>query len=392
MTEKPFRCKRDGLTILGMQYFPDDFDESRKYAVVIVSHGFTGNHTDMAEYCKAFAGEGYVAVSFSFCGGGVSAERAGIQSEGRTADMTITTEVEDLLAVKNFVTGQSFVDKENLILAGGSQGGFVSGLAAARCGNEIKKLIMIYPALCIPDHARRGCLGGSSYDPDNVPEIIDCGVTILGKKMHEDVAARDPYLELSAYQGPVLILQGLADEIVDYSYAVRAKENYKEGQCRLQLIRDAGHGFDAGQFESAIASIRQFLKEREEILTIRVIITHSEEFEEDGVHKVHIYFTGYCDTEYFQGTVFPEGCDVREYAPGTSEKVRAEYTLAGIDSEGEKCSIHIVNKQGEKDWKPEVKTDSRALSWMEHVDLTAVLEGGNGGPTVRIFADRRAEV
>ncbi|MDE6607445.1 MAG: alpha/beta hydrolase, partial [Lachnospiraceae bacterium] len=383
--------KRDGMTILGMQYFPDGFDEDRKYAAVIVSHGFTGNYTDMAEYCRAFAGEGYAAFSFSFCGGGVSAERVGIQSEGRTTDMTISTEVKDLLAVKNFVTGQSFVDKENLILAGGSQGGFVSGLAAAKCGNEIKKLIMIYPALCIPDHARRGCLGGSKYDSDNVPEIIDCGVTMLGKAMHEDVADMDPYLELSAYQGPVLILQGLADEIVNYSYAVRAKENYKKGQCHLQLIRDVGHGFDAGQFESAFASIRQFLKEREEILTIRVIITHSEKFEEDGVHKTHIYFTGYCDTEYFQGTILPEGCDVREYDPETSEKVRAEYTLAGIDSKGEKCSIRIVNKQGEKDWKPEVETDSPILSWMNHADLTAVLENGNGGPTVRIFADRRAE-
>lgn len=392
MAEKPFSCKRDGLTILGMQYFPDDFDEGRRYAAVIVSHGFTGNYTDMEEYCRAFTGEGYVAFSFSFCGGGVSAERAGIQSEGRTVDMTITTEVADLLAVKSFVTEQSFVDPENLILAGASQGGFVSGLAAAKCGDEIKKLIMIYPALCIPDHARRGCLGGSNYDHNNVPETIDCGVTVLGKAMHRDVADMDPYLELSAYQGPVLILQGLADEIVNYSYAVRAKENYKEGQCHLQLIRDVGHGLDAGQFESAFASIRQFLKEREEILTIRVIITHSEELEKDNIRKVHIYFTGYCDTKYFQGTVYPEGCDVREYDPKTGEKVKAEYTLAGIDDQGKECSIHIINKWGGKDWKPEVETDSLALSWMNHADLTAVLEGGNGGPTVRIFADRRPGV
>ena len=30
----------------------------------------------------------------------------------------------------------------------------MSGLAAARCGEEIGKLIMVFPALCIPDHAR----------------------------------------------------------------------------------------------------------------------------------------------------------------------------------------------------------------------------------------------
>lgn len=174
--------------------------------------------------------------------------------------MTVTTEVEDLLAVKDFVTARPFVDADHLILVGASQGGFVSGLAAAKCGNAVKKLIMIDPVLCIPDHAKRGCLGGGHYDPENVPEIIDCGVTKLGKAMHEDAEVMEPYLELSAYQGPVLILQGLADEIANYSYAVRAKENYRAGQCCLQLIRDVGHGLDKGQFESAFASIWQFLK------------------------------------------------------------------------------------------------------------------------------------
>ena len=305
--------------------------------------------------------------------------------------MTVTTEVEDLLAVKDFVTARPFVDADHLILVGASQGGFVSGLAAAKCGNAVKKLIMIDPVLCIPDHAKRGCLGGGHYDPENVPEIIDCGVTKLGKAMHEDAEVMEPYLELSAYQGPVLILQGLADEIVNYSYAVRAKENYRAGQCCLQLIRDVGHGLDKGQFESAFASIWQFLKERKEILTIRVIVTHCEESTEGEIHKASIYFTGYCDTEYFQGTVFLEGCDVREQCPGAEEKVRAEYTLTGLDSLGKKCSLHIVNQRDGKDFKPTVETDSLALKWMEQADLTAVLEYGKGGPTVRIFADKRVE-
>ncbi len=389
MEEKAFQCKRDGLTILGMQYFPDHFDESGKYAAVIVSHGFTGDYTCMANECRELAKMGYVAFSFSFCGGGVTAEGVGVKSEGKTTDMTLSTEVADLLAVKDFVTAKPFVDADHLILAGVSQGGFVSGMAAAKCGNAIKKLIMIYPALCIPDHARRGCLGGGSYDPEKVPETIDCGVTVLGKAFHEDVVGMEPYLELSAYRGPVLILQGLSDEIVNYSYAIRAKESYGKGQCHLQLVRNLGHGMDAGQLESAFASIRQFLEEREEILTIRVIVTHSESVTEGDVHREHIYFTGYCDTEYFQGTVFPEGCDVREQCPGAEEKVRAEYTLTGLDSLGKKCSLHIVNQWGGKDFKSTVETDSQALKWMEQADLTAVLEYGKGGPTVRIFAGRR---
>ena len=385
--EAPFTCKRDNLTIRGMQYFPADFEESANYPAVILCHGFTGNYTDMEDFCKKFAEMGYCSFCFSFCGGGKPADEDSVKSEGATTDMTISTEIEDLIAVKNYVKGQSFIDEKQLILVGASQGGFVSGLTAAKCGEEITKLIMIYPAFCIPDHARRGCLGGSSYNPLDVPERIDCRVTVLGRMFHDDVVGMDPYLELSAYQGPVLILQGLEDKVVNYSYAIRAKENFRVGQCHLQLIRNMGHDLDEQQFESAFASIRQFLAERKEILAIRVVITRQESMTDGDVQKLNLFFTGYCDTQYFQGAVLPEGCDVQEYCRGVQTKMRAEYTLVGIDGKGENCTVHIVNERNGEDFKPVVKTDSKALEWMNHVDLTAVLESGDGGPTVRIFAD-----
>lgn len=388
INEKPFTCKRGGFTIRGMQYFPANFEENGKYPAVIASHGFTGNYTDMTDICREFAKLGYCAFCFSFCGGGKTADEDSVKSEGATTDMTISTEVEDLITVKNYVKSQTFVDSRELILLGISQGGFVSGLTAAKCGEEIAKLIMIYPALCIPDHARRGCLGGAGYDPRNVPERIDCGVTVLGKGIHNDVVDMDPYLELSAYQGQVLILQGLEDQVVNYSYAIRAKENYQTGQCHLQLIRNMGHYLNEEQMESALASIRQFLAEREEILTIRVVITRQESVIEGDVQRLKLFFTGYCETEYFRGTILPEGCDTQGFDKGVQTKMRAEYTLQGIDNEGKKCSIHIVNQKVGEDFKPVVETDSLSLAWLNHADLTAVLEHGDGGPTVRIFADK----
>lgn len=386
MNQQTFNCMRDGLTIRGAQYLPSCPSRGGKYPAVIVSHGFKGNYCSVAEYCEEFAKIGYAAFCFSFCGGGIYGEHGPFESDGETTDMTVQTEIEDLIAVKNYVKSLPYVDASELILVGISQGGFVSGLTAARCAGEIQKLIMIYPAICIPDDARKGCLGGSSYDPDNVPDTIDCGDTLLGKKSHETVVGMDPYLELAAYQGDVLILQGLEDKIVNYSYAIRAKESYREGQCCLQLIRNLDHGLDATQFEDAFASIRQFLADRREILTIRVIITHSETVTEGDIRKVNIFFTGYCDTPYFQGTILPEGCDAQEYRLDMQTQMRAEYTLVGLDSDGKQCNLHIVNQRDGKDWKPIVRTDSVALAWMNDADLTAVLEGGDGGPTVRVYA------
>lgn len=387
--EEMFTCERGGLVIRGKQFFPADFSADRKYPIAIVSHGFTGNYTDMEGYCRDFAGIGYLAFCFSFCGGGQKGEPAASKSDGESTDMTVLTEVEDLQAVMRYAQSLPYADADQLVLAGYSQGGLVSGLTAARCGDTVRRLIMISPALCIPDHARRGCLGGASYDPQNVPKVMDCGVTVLGRALHEEVAGMEPFLELSAYRGKVLLIHGMADTVVHCSYAVRAQAGYQEGQCHLQLMRNQGHGYDENQRASVFDSIRQFLADREEILTIQVFITHCNERGAGEQWKNDIYFTGYCDTKYFRGAITPEGCDAQEYCAETGVKMRAEYTLIGLDASGESCSVHIVNQRAGAKWKPVVQTDSRALAWLNHADLTAVLESGDKELKVRIFAERR---
>ena len=258
--EEKFTCRRNGLTILGMQYLPVHFAGDKKYPAIIVSHGFTGNYLSMAQYCRDFAAMGYVSFCFNFCGGGKLSEDDSLKSEGATTDMTIATEIADLMAVKDYVKSRSFVNREALILAGVSQGGFVSGLTAARCKDEISRLIMISPALCIPDDARRGCLGGASYDPADVPDWIDCEKTLLGRAFHDGVVAMDPFLKLAEYRGPVFLLHGLNDQTVNYSYAIRARESYKTGQCHLQLVRDLGHNMNEKQYKSTVTLLRQWLR------------------------------------------------------------------------------------------------------------------------------------
>ena len=139
ITEQQFTCNREGLTIRGMQYFPENFEKEQQYPTVIASHGFLCNYTSMERWCRDFAKIGYVAFCFSFCGGGNTFEDNTLKSDGESTKMSVLTEVADLIAVKNFACQHAYVDLENLILLGESQGGFVSGLAAAKCGAEIKK-------------------------------------------------------------------------------------------------------------------------------------------------------------------------------------------------------------------------------------------------------------
>lgn len=380
ITERDFCCTREGLTIRGREYLP----QGDRLPAVIVSHGFGGSSKNLVEYGMALASWGYAAYCFDFCGGSAYGEG---RSDGESTDMTVQTECEDIKTVMQYIQKTPYVDESRVTLLGFSQGGFVSALVAAQCPDVVESLILIYPALCIPDHARSGTLANSSYDVNDVPELINCGQMLISKKFHDTVVDMNPFDEISHYEGPVLLLHGTADEIVHCNYSIKAKEAYEPDQCHLQLIKDAGHKFTEKQTCSAIVSIHQFLLGKKEVLTIDIQITGRELRREEGTYRqVAIFFTGSCESPYFTGHILPGAEDVQEHFGNGAVKIRAEYILEGTDCEGEKCQLHIVNQRIHDEWKPKVNTDSKALAFLNHADLTAALEGYSGGLTVRIFS------
>ena len=69
--------------------------------------------------------------------------------------MSVLTEKEDLKAVIEFLKARSEINEKCLFLLGASQGGFVSLLTAAELKEEIRALVLYFPALCIPDDWRK---------------------------------------------------------------------------------------------------------------------------------------------------------------------------------------------------------------------------------------------
>ena len=108
---------------------------------------------------------------------------------------------------------------------------------------------------------------------------------LLGRNYHETVVHMDPYEEITSFGGPVLLIQGMKDSVVDYHYALKARKAYQPDQCQLQLVKNAGHGFDEMQTKSVLASIEQFLLNKKEVLTIQVAITGHEIRKEDDDFK-----------------------------------------------------------------------------------------------------------
>lgn len=232
-----FSCERDGLTIKGTVFLPKG---KRDCPIAVISHGFMANQMFSQIHAQNLAKMGYAAFCFDFCGGTLVGS-----SDGDSTDMSVLTEVEDLKAVIEFAKSQSYTDENELILLGCSQGGFVSAIVSAEMKEEVDALILLYPALCIPDDARSGEMMFAKFDPQNVPETFLCGPMKLGRRYVTDVIEMDPYEIIHQYTGKVLIIHGNQDKIVDISYAQRAVETYSQAgaDVEMKIIDKGGHTF-----------------------------------------------------------------------------------------------------------------------------------------------------
>ena len=254
-----FACQRDNLTIRGTEYRP----KGNCLPIAVVCHGFMAFQDTVRQYAVVLAEMGYVSYCFDFCGGCVIKGK----SDGSTAEMSVLTEVKDLEAVIRYARGREYSDPEEILLMGCSQGGFVSAIAASKLNGIISKLVMFYPALCIPDDARAGKMIFAKFDPGNIPDIIRCGPMKLGKCYVRDVIRMDPYQEIQDFSGDILIVHGTKDKIVNMEYSKRAYEMYSENRGRNDgagtvsfFPLDGGrHGFSKRHDRAAIGYLKQFL-------------------------------------------------------------------------------------------------------------------------------------
>ena len=376
ISENNFEVKRGNLSIRGIEYR----SEGTNLPIVIVCHGFLATYRTTKHYAKQFAKWGYAAYCFDFIGGGI-----GSKSDGKLDEMSVMTEKEDLNSVINYVCELPYTNSEELILMGCSQGGFVSAMVASELKEKIKKLILLYPALCIPDDARKGKMMVFKFDPMNIPKTISFGPLKLGGLYAKAVVDIDPYEEISGYEGDVLILHGLKDKIVDSSYAQRAYKTYGR-KCSLSFLPNAGHGFKKRDDKYAFYAIKQFLEGKKELLAIDIKLKGIRFLPKDSYRKTAIPFDGKADGNLFSGIVMSGAEDVQMWKGLGIAGCKADYILSGKDYTGTECTIHVVNtsKDG-RNWTPNLETNSKALSFLNGQKLDAVFKLRPKGPFIRIF-------
>ena len=218
------------------------------YPAIIMCHGYNGIADDFHRECSYFANNGYIAYAFDFCGGSGRS-----RSSGKSTDMTIFTEKEDLIAVFNHIKELSNVDSNSVFLHGGSQGGLVAALAAEELADEVKGLLLYFPAFNIP-------YDWTAMYPDvnKIPEVIPWWGLDLGREFAVSVHGYKTFEHIGSFSKNVLILYGAKDAIVQRSYMDRAKEIYKN--CELIVYPDEGHGFTPAGVDKAEVELLQFMQ------------------------------------------------------------------------------------------------------------------------------------
>lgn len=237
--------------IVAELYLPQS---SQPVPLAIYAHelGMTREAGEM--YAEFFARQGIATVVFDFAGGSPSS-----QSEGSTENMTIRSEVSDLQAVIAYAQQLQEINTNHIHLIGASQGGLVAALTAAERPTQIRSLTLLYPALLIPEVIRQltQVTGGDRYQVTNL-----FGVYPISRAYVDDAFDIQVYETIGAYQGPVLLVHGTQDPIVDVSYSRQALGTYSN--ARLEVVEGAGHSFTDTYFEEVSQKILGFLKENNE--------------------------------------------------------------------------------------------------------------------------------
>lgn len=205
--------------------------------IVIFSHGFGGDMTfhlfePLIQRLNR-ASIGVLRFDFNGCG----------LSEGAFEDMTVPNEIEDLLNVVAFA--RQLPATKNISLLGHSQGGVVTSMVSGDCGYpQIECEVLLSAAAVLRDDALRGMTHGGSFDPWHLdlPTYTVKGAKPIGRNYIQTAMTLPIYETSGNFSGPALIVNGMADTVVPYTYAQRYHSCLTDS--RLVIIPGENHTYN----------------------------------------------------------------------------------------------------------------------------------------------------
>ena len=248
MEKQEFFIPCDGIALHAKLDFPAE--EKETYPMVIIIHGLTGHmeETHIRGVAAACNRIGYATLRVEMYGHG--------KSEGEFKNHTVMHWVLEIMRVIDYARSLDFVSR--LYLAGHSQGGASSVLAAGLKADCLEALLPLSPAMMIRDAAWDGTFPAVARNPEKPDELLLFEKYILDRN-YINVAKMLPFADaVQNFKKPVLIVHADTDEQVPYEYSVKLQKDY--ANARLVTIKGDDHVYShhLDQVEDAVT---EFLKE-----------------------------------------------------------------------------------------------------------------------------------
>ena len=243
ITKKVIYCKnKKNQTIYGEAFIPHS---KGPFPLLIFSHGYGYNMSYIEP--EKLALKGISVYQFDFCGGCPNSK-----SEGKSTEMSVMTEADELECVIEQLRNQDFVDKNRIYLSGCSQGAFVTIIVGERLQKNLKGLMLYCPALVIKDFEKMYLKG------KNMPDTFRFGNMTIGRKYVDDVRDYDVYSAIKNIKIPFLFYHGDRDEMVNVEYAYKAQKYFSDNG-KLIILKGSRHLLNFGNEDRLLNDTINFI-------------------------------------------------------------------------------------------------------------------------------------
>lgn len=238
MEEKVFFNTSDGLRLCGILSNP----QRETQRCVILCHGI-GYHKDEDEnlfknFARKLCGLGFTVLRFDFRGHG--------ESEGKSAEMTISGETRDLEGAVGFLQNKGF--EKFGILSQSFAGGAASFFTVSH-QNIVKALVLWNSVIDYREEISPTLPWSIKYWGKPAFERAEkVGFTEIGskkfkvgRKLMEEIKILKPWKELLKVQTPVFFVHGDKDRYVCVGDSIKYSGMMKN--AKLLIINGADHGF-----------------------------------------------------------------------------------------------------------------------------------------------------
>ena len=151
-------------------------------------------------------------------------------------DMTFTGILHDIEDIINWTKTQDFANPDKIILSGQSMGGYAAATAAPIV-NPYALILM-----CPGAGMWFGCKDrAEAMEAKGITKADIEGLTFPTSFNH-DLFNYEPFSSAEGYNGPVLLIRGTADDLVDDATCHRYESLYN-GKCNYKTIEGANHNF-----------------------------------------------------------------------------------------------------------------------------------------------------